>query len=168
MTSLTCSPFFFFFSFFFSSITQNLHVLMKIIKGFIWKIKLNLFIIILNSKCNLKIFFIRKKGKQVITCSLRACQDTQSLFLAKMTSWVGLTCGLYMLVPIFQNKNPPSILFSLNQTDRRYKNTGVLNSHIGQKKSQITTSGLSLFLHLHKFVFYCWVNYTNHPCGITK
>ena len=39
-----------------------------------------------------------------------------------MTSWVGLTYGLYMLVPIFRNKNPPFILFSLNKTDHRYKN----------------------------------------------
>ena len=86
-----------------------------------------------------------------------------------MTSWVGLTYGLYMLVPIFRNKNPPFILFSLNKTDHRYKNIIDPILILTKKKtSQITTSGLSLFLHLYKFVFYCWVNYTNLPCGITK
>ena len=88
-----------------------------------------------------------------------------------MTSWVGLTYGLYMLVPIFRNKNPPFILFSLNKTDHRYKNIIdpiLILTKKKKKKSQITTSGLSLFLHLYKFVFYCWVNYTNLPCGITK
>ena len=65
-----------------------------------------------------------------------------------MTGWVGLTCGLNMLVPIFQNKNPPFILFPLNQTDHKdrykYKNVVDLNSQIDPKKSQITTSSLSI------------------------
>ena len=59
-----------------------------------------------------------------------------------MTSWVGLTYGLYMLVPIFRNKNPPFILFSLNKTDHRYKNTIDPILILTKKKKKISNNHL--------------------------